>query len=105
MTAGVRFRPEDDELFQRLLAILGEEAREELLMAARQLMEEGRKEGLKEGIKRGQQQTLRRLLQARFGALPDAALARLFAADSPELDLWTDRILTAPTLVDVLGAT
>ena len=73
------------------------------MTAGEQLIERGRKEGLKEGMQKGQQQTLLKQLQTRFGALPDSALARVMAAGSAELDLWAERILTAPTLEDVLG--
>jgi hypothetical protein len=34
--------------------------------------------------------------------LPDAAVARIHAADSAQLDAWFDRVLTAVSLDDVL---
>ncbi|WP_437564198.1 hypothetical protein [Sorangium sp. So ce542] len=46
---------------------------------------------------------LLRLLGARFGVLPDAAVARVNAADIGERDRWSERVLTAPTLADVLS--
>jgi hypothetical protein len=67
--------------------------------AGEQLIERGRVEGLK----KGQQKTLLKLLQTRFGALPEAAVARVNAAGTAELDLWVERVLTAPSLEDVLG--
>ena len=105
LLVGDRFGPED--LVERLLTAAGEDGKEEIVTAGEQLIERGRKEGLKEGRKEGlhegQQKTLLKLLQARFGALPDSALARVSAAGSAELDLWAERILTAPTLEDLLG--
>ena len=111
MTAGDPYGLNDNKTVQFMVMLFGEEYRERILMTVRNLMEsvreegreEGRKEGLDEGLKEGQQKTLLRQLQMRFGALPDAALARLKAADSAELDLVTERILTAPTLEYVLG--
>jgi hypothetical protein len=101
LLVGDRFGPED--LVARLLAAAGEDGKEEIVTAGEQLIERGRKEGLKEGLQQGQKKTLLRQLQARFGALPDSVLVRVKAAGSAELDLWADRILTAPTLEDVLG--
>lgn len=66
---------------------------------ADQLRVEGRLKGLAEG----QRSTLLRQLRSRFGALPADVIARVLAADGAQLDLWTERILTAPTLSAVLG--
>ena len=41
-------------------------------------------------------------VEARFGALPAAAEARIEAADAAQLDVWADRVLTAATLDEVL---
>ncbi|KYG03912.1 hypothetical protein BE21_49445 [Sorangium cellulosum] len=100
-------RDEADEVLQRLLAAAGESWKEEIVSAADQLVERGRQEGLREGLREGLQQGRRhmllRQLGARFGALPDAAVAQINAADIAELDRWSERVLTAPTLADVLS--
>ena len=70
--------------------------KEEIVGVTEQFVELGRKEGM--------QKALLKLLQTRFGVLPEAAVARVKAAGSAELDLWLERTLTAPTLTDVLGA-
>lgn len=44
------------------------------------------------------------LLRERFGALPDAIVARVAAADMAQLVVWSKRVLTAPTLDDVFAA-
>jgi len=54
---------------------------------------------LEKGLHMGRLGTLTR----RFGPLPDAALARLQSATPDQLDVWTDRVLDAPTLQAVLG--
>jgi len=95
LLVGERFGP--DDMVARLLAAAGEDEKEEIVTAGEQLIERGRKEGT--------QKTLLKQLQVRFGALPDSVLARVKAAGSAELDLWAERILTAPTLEDILGGT
>ena len=47
---------------------------------------------------------LLKVLRARFGELPDAATARIHAADSAQLDAWFDRVLAAVSLDDVLDS-
>jgi len=66
---------------------------------ARKYVEEGRKEGVKEG----RQEVLAKLLGLKFGELPDWAVQRLRAADDADLERWTERVLTAPTLDDVFA--
>jgi hypothetical protein len=44
------------------------------------------------------------LLRTRFGELPEAAVARVNAADVAQLDLWAKQVLSAPTLADMLGS-
>jgi hypothetical protein len=63
---------------------------------------EGREEGRKNGIKEGHRTLLLRLLHARFGKLPEAAVARIEAADIADLERWGVRVLGAGTLADVL---
>jgi predicted transposase/invertase (TIGR01784 family) len=85
-------KPED--LVQRLLLVVGQEEREEIMTAADQLMERG--------FQKGQRATLLKLLQSRFGALPSDVVAKVNGADTSTLDRWVERVLTAATLADVL---
>ena len=68
---------------------------------------EGRKEGHKEGSKEGSKNTgqkyLIAMLQGRFGALPEAVLAAIRAAENPQLDRWFERGLLARSLDDVFS--
>ena len=66
-------------------------------------MAQGIEKGIEQGREQGRLNTLTRQLTRRFGPLPDAALARLQSATPDQLDLWTDRVLDAPTLEAVLG--
>ena len=64
---------------------------------------EGRLEGQLEGRQEGQRALLTRLLERRFGPLPDWAAARVQQASSQELEHWTDQLLDATTLEAILG--
>ena len=66
-------------------------------------MDRGRKEGRREGERRGRRAQLLKLLRLRFGELPPAVVARIDAAEVPELDAWTERFVSASRLEDVLG--
>jgi hypothetical protein len=85
---------------------VGKDVEEAIMTTADLLREEGhkrgRKEGLKEGLKEGQREMLLKLLGVRFGALPEVVIARVNAAEPSTLDLWAERVLTAPTLAEVL---
>ena len=71
---------------------------------ARELgLKEGLEKGLEKGLKDGKLDLLLRLLRARFGELPAAAVARIQAAGTAELEQWVDRVLSATTLAEVLG--
>jgi hypothetical protein len=70
--------------------------------AMEQGIEKGIEKGIVQGIGQGRAQTLARLLARRFGPLPEAARARLSEATPEQLELWTDRVLDAPTLQAVL---
>ena len=83
-----------EEVVAQLLGVVGIEHTEEIMTAGEQLIERGKKTG--------QEQSLVKLLRARFGALPEAAAARIRAANSAQLDAWFDRALTATVLNDVL---
>ena len=67
--------------------------------------EEGRQEGHNEGLQRGEARILTALLRLRFGDLPVAVQQRIEAADADTLLRWSERVLTAQTLEEVLAAT
>ena len=66
-------------------------------------VDRGRKDGRREGERQGRRAQLLKQLRLRFGELPAAVVARVEAADVPELDAWTERFVTASRLEDVLG--
>ncbi|WP_419737880.1 Rpn family recombination-promoting nuclease/putative transposase [Ruegeria sp.] len=67
----------------------------------------GEAKGLAEGEAKGQAtgkaKALTRLLTRRFGVLEEATRARIAAGSVADLDLWTDRLLEAPTLEAVFA--
>jgi predicted transposase YdaD len=105
-------RPKD--LVERLLAVVGVEAREDVVTIADWLEEQGRQKGIKAGREEGRTEgrvagreealrgTLRKQLRARFGLLSDAAAARIQAAGPDQLDAWLDRVVIAASLDEVL---
>lgn len=74
---------------------LGGSVAEKILFAGERLIERGRREGEKA--------VLLRQLGQRFGALPVDAVASVHAATPSDLEEMLSRVLTAPTLDDVLG--
>jgi Putative transposase, YhgA-like/Domain of unknown function (DUF4351) len=55
--------------------------------------------------RRGERRLLLKQLRLRFGELPAAVVARIEAAEVPELDAWGERFATASRLEEVLGPT
>ena len=64
--------------------------------------QEGRQAGRQEGRQEGEADLLLRLLELRFGPLADALRERIRSANAEALLLWSERILTAATLEDVV---
>jgi hypothetical protein len=62
-------------------------------------------QGRREGERNAERRVLLKQLRLRFGELPAAVVARVEAADMPELEAWTERFVAASRLEDVLAAT
>jgi hypothetical protein len=70
------------------------------------ILEEGEKELEKRPRGATRRRAARHLLKqltVRFGPLPEDAVQRVQTAGSADLDRWIERVLTAPTLAQVLG--
>jgi hypothetical protein len=80
---------------------VGEDVEKAFVSYAEQLRREGRREGRSKGLREGRGKMLLRLMNVRFGELPEAVVAQIKAAKSAQLDLWAERILDAATLDDV----
>ena len=65
-------------------------------------LQKGRQEGRQEGHEAGQRELLQRLLVAKFGALSTQLTSVLQTATSDQLTRWSERLLTADSLDEVL---
>jgi hypothetical protein len=83
------------ETLRPIVARLGRKAEEALMTATQDLRAEGRIEG--------EANVLVRLLTRKFGPLPESTEAAIRAASLEQLDVWTDRVLDAASLDEVLG--
>jgi hypothetical protein len=85
----------------------GAEVEEAVMNWFEREMDRGTREGERRGERRGERNGERRLLlkqlRLRFGELPAAVVARVEAAEVPDLDVWAERFVTASRLEDVLG--
>ena len=63
---------------------------------------EGREEGREEGRREGQINLLLKQLELKFGPMSAELRNRIHAADSETLSMWSERILTAHTLDEVI---
>ena len=95
------------ELLGGMMGPLAPEVRvpEELLEVRNMLAsraENWKQQWLQEGRQEGEATLLMRLLERRFGALPDWAKERIATADSVALEEWGLRVLDAGSLDDVL---
>ena len=63
---------------------------------------EGMQQGRKEGMQQGEAQVLVRQLSRKFGELPPDIRHKIESADSERLLQWSERVLTARSLDEVL---
>jgi len=75
----------------------------ELNHAAMTIAEQLRQQGLEQGLQRGRAELLTKQAQLKFGALAPGVLARIEAATIEELDRYSERILSAETLDELLA--
>jgi hypothetical protein len=64
----------------------------------------GERRGERRGERKGERRLLLKLLRLRFGDLPQAAVARVEEGELEQIEQWGERVLTATTLDEVLGA-
>ena len=91
-------RRQADQLLRRLPPSQREDIMGSL---AQEWLDEGYKRGRAEGEAKGRAELLMRLLERRFGPLPQAVKDRIAAARPDTLELWGDRVLDAASLDDV----
>ena len=64
----------------------------------------GEAKGKAQGRAEGKAETLLRLLQRRFGPVPESARSRVAVGSAAEIDAWLDALLDAQSLTDVFDA-
>ncbi len=65
-------------------------------------LQQGVQQGLQQGMQQGEARLLERQLRLKFGELPQEVLRRLAEADEVMLLAWSERVLSASRLDDVL---
>ncbi|GAB4517491.1 MAG: hypothetical protein Tsb0020_36070 [Haliangiales bacterium] len=102
-----------DKLIEQLKPVVGSEIEETMLTEGQQLEKrgydaghkQGHKQGHRQGYEEGQAHSRRmvlRQLERRFGSLPAPVVHRVSNASADELMEWSDRVLDANSLNDVL---
>ncbi len=91
------------ELLGEVREVMPEYEGELMSIAAREWMAEGQKQGREEGQKQGRRDSLLRLLERRFGRLPEQISERAAAGSAEEVDAWFDKAVDAATLDAVFG--
>ncbi len=89
------FSPKLEEVMQSFAEEMKEEGRQEGLERG---MERGLERGLAEGRVQERTAILRRMLERKFGSLPEGASTRLGTATPEDLELWLDRVLTEDSI-------
>ena len=88
-----------------VLSCLNDAARKalETMMKGYEYQSDFAKKYVAQGRQEGERNMLLRLLRARFGELPAAAVTRIEAADVAELEQWGERVFSAKALDEVLA--
>jgi flagellar biosynthesis/type III secretory pathway protein FliH len=67
-------------------------------------VQQGLEQGVKQGLEQGERKVLLRLLRRRFGAEVDGEIERRVAtAPAEQVEVWTERVLPAATLTELLA--
>jgi flagellar biosynthesis/type III secretory pathway protein FliH len=66
-------------------------------------LEQGRELGREEGIRLGEASIFQRLVDLKFGTMDDATSQRIQSASQEDLERWSERILTAGSLEELLA--
>ena len=65
-------------------------------------IQKGIEQGIEQGIRQGESKLLLRLLELKFGVLNEGVIRQIREADAHMLLRWSERILTAATLSEVM---
>lgn len=87
---------------ERLIEQGRQEARQEMQGFTERFIEQGKLEGRQEGRQEGQATILLRLLQLKFGDVPEAVRRKIERADPRTLLVWSERVLTAAGIEQII---
>ena len=95
----------DDEIEQYQETYLNQE---EILMGLiqttrEQSLQQGMQQGLQQGKRQGEAALLLRLLEKRFGAIPESVQQQIQQADTETLLQWSERLLSSHSLDDIFA--
>jgi hypothetical protein len=76
----------------------------EILKKGEKIIQDAERRGERKGERKGERRLLLKLLRLRFGDLPPAAVARVEHAGLEDIERGGERVLTATSLDEVLGA-
>jgi predicted transposase YdaD len=95
----------EPEALQALLEReVGTEAKDTIVTAGQRLIEQGHQQGHQQGFQQGECALLLRLLRRRFGDEVDTNIEqRITTASIEQIDTWTERVLSAATLTELLA--
>jgi hypothetical protein len=106
-TTQVHRYTDPDTIRKRIAAVLGPERENAMQtfyeIAGQEAFDKGFDKGREDGLETGRAMLLR-LLDRRFGTVPEPIAARLAAATSPEVQRWFDRALDAASLDEVFAS-
>ena len=66
-------------------------------------VQQGRTEGREEGREEGVRIILHRLLEQKFGPIPESTLEKIDSAAYEQLERWTDRVISSTSLQQIFS--
>ncbi len=99
--------PDEAQTMSRFAERFHEKGKQEgMQQGMQQGIQQGMQQGMQQGVRQGKHQgealVLERLLCLKFGALPDGVQRQIEQADEQTLLAWSERVLTADRLGEVL---
>ncbi len=94
--------PDEVKTMSRFAERFREEGIQQGMQFAERFREEGIQQGMEQGKHQGEALILERQLRLKFGALPDEVQRRIEQANEQTLLTWSERVLTADHLDEVL---
>jgi hypothetical protein len=101
---GIELNPEDTENLDEVKAMLATRVEQWEQAIRQESLEKGWKGGREEGRKTGEATMLCKMLELKYGPLPQWALDKVSQADAATLEQWAAKLLDAQTLEAVFDS-